>query len=168
MPWSNPENQRWVLNKVAKLQPKTVLDIGAGSGTYAKLLRPYIDARFVAIEIFEPYIDTYKLNELYDEVWREDVRKYTSLQADLIIFGDVLEHMTQEEAVKVWNVARAGCSSAIISVPIVHYPQGEWFDNPYEVHVVDDWDNIKIWQTFEGLTECIVGKQTGTYLGVFK
>ena len=168
MPWSNAENQHWVLNKVVSLKPETIIDVGAGSGTYAKLLRPYIDARFVGIEIFPDYIDTYKLKDLYDEIWLEDVRKYVNLEADLIIFGDVLEHMTVDQAVKVWEVAKRGCKYGLISVPIVHYPQGEWFGNPHEAHVVDDWDNIKVWQTFDCIKECIVGKETGTYLGVFK
>ena len=168
MPWSNPENQQWVLNKVVQLKPQTILDVGAGYGTYARLLRPYVPARYVAIEIFENYISEYKLKELYDEVWLEDVRKYVSLESDLIIFGDVLEHMSKEEAVEVWNTARRGCKYGIISLPIVHYPQGEHFGNVHETHVVDDWNNIKVWETFEDLTECIVGKETGTYLGVFK
>ena len=168
MPWSNPENQQWVLNRVTQLQPKTIIDVGPGSGTYLRLLKPYVPAKYVGIEIFENYVDEYKLRELYDEIWLGDVRKYTSLEADLIIFGDVIEHMTKEEAQAVWDVARKGCKAAIISLPIIHYPQGEWFGNIHETHIVDDWDNVKVWEAFEGLTECIVGKETGTYLGVFK
>ncbi len=127
MPWSNPENQRWVIDKVKQLQPKTIIDVGAGAGTYAKLLKPYVQSHFVGVEIFKDYIETYKLKDLYDEIWLEDIRKYNSLQADLIIFGDVLEHMTKEEAISVWKVASQGCKYGIISVPIIHYPQGEWF-----------------------------------------
>ena len=168
MPWSNPENQQWVLNKVTQLQPKTIIDVGAGSGTYVKLLRPYIQSHYVAVEIFKDYITEYKLKELYDEVWVEDIRNYNSLTADLIIFGDVLEHMTKEEAISVWNTARRGCKYGIISVPIIHYPQGEWFGNIHETHIVDDWNNIKVWEAFEDITECIVGKETGTYLAKFK
>jgi 2-polyprenyl-3-methyl-5-hydroxy-6-metoxy-1,4-benzoquinol methylase len=168
MPWSNPENQQWVIDKVKQLQPKTIIDVGAGAGTYAKLLKPHIPSHYVAIEIFNNYIDEYKLKELYNEVWAEDVRSYNSLTADLIIFGDVLEHMSKEEAISVWNVARKGCKYGIISVPIIHYPQGEWFGNIHETHIVDDWDNIKVWEAFKGITECIVGKETGTYLAKFK
>jgi hypothetical protein len=47
MPWSNPENQDWVVDKVIQLQPKTVIDVGAGAGTYVKLLRPYMPASYV-------------------------------------------------------------------------------------------------------------------------
>jgi len=168
MPWSNPENQQWVIDKVKQLQPKIIIDVGAGAGTYANLLKPYVQSRFIGVEIFKDYIETYKLKELYDEVWLEDIRKYNSLQADLIIFGDVLEHMTKEEAISVWKVASQGCKYGIISVPIIHYPQGEWFGNVHETHIVDDWDNIKVWETFEGITECIVGKETGTNLAKFK
>lgn len=166
MPYSNPENQHWVVDKIKQIQPKTIIDVGAGVGTYVKLLRPHIEARFIGVEIFENYVDKYKLRELYDEIWIEDIRKYSTLEADLIIFGDVLEHMTKEEAVSIWNIARQGCKYGIISLPIIYYPQGEWYRNIHETHIVDNWNNIKVWETFEGLTECIVGKETGTYLGV--
>ena len=102
---SNPENREWVLNKVSQLQPKTVIDVGAGSGTYCRLLRPYVPASYAAIEIYQKNITQYKLRDLYDDVWLDDVRNFKSLEADLIIFGDVLEHMTKEEAIKVWDVA---------------------------------------------------------------
>lgn len=168
MAGSNPENRDWVLNKVVQLQPKTVIDVGAGNGTYVRLLRPYVPANYVGIEVYQKNVTQYNLRDMYDDVWIDDVRNYKSLQADLIIFGDVLEHMTKEEAIKVWDVASKGCKYGIISVPIIHYPQGEWFGNIHETHIVDDWDNIKVWEAFKGITECKVGKETGTYLANFK
>lgn len=164
---SNPENRWWVLNKVMQLQPKTVIDVGAGCGTYGQLLKPFVPAHYAAIEIYEKNVEQFKLRDIYDEVWIDDVRNYTSLSADLIIFGDVLEHMTEEEALNVWEVASQGCKYGIISIPIIHYPQGTVDGNVHETHVVDDWDNIKVFESFKGIFECRIGTETGAYLARF-
>ncbi len=167
MAGSNPENRTWVLNKAFQLQPKTVIDVGAGGGTYSKLLRPFIGAHYTAIEVYQKNIDQYKLHELYDDVQLGDVRNYESLEAELIVFGDVLEHMTKEEAVKVWDVASKGCRYAILSIPIIHYPQGVIDDNHHEIHVVDDWNNISVFESFKNIIECRLGAETGAYLAKF-
>lgn len=164
---SNPENREWVLNKVSQLQPKTIIDVGAGAGTYCRLLRPYVPANYAAIEIYQKNVDQYKLRDLYDDVWIDDVRNFKSLQADLIIFGDVLEHMTREEAIRVWDVASKGCKYAILSIPIIHYPQGVVDGNHYEAHIVDDWNNISVFESFKNIVECKLGAETGAYLAKF-
>jgi SAM-dependent methyltransferase len=164
---SNSENRDWILNKVSQLQPKTVIDVGAGSGTYCRLLRPYAPANYAAIEIYQKNITQYKLLDLYDDVWLDDVRNFKSLQADLIIFGDVLEHMTKEEAIKVWDVASKGCKYAILSIPIIHYPQGVIDGNHHETHIVDDWNNISVFESFKNIVECKLGAETGAYLAKF-
>ena len=167
MAGSNPENRAWILSKAFQLQPKTIIDVGAGAGTYAKLLKPFIEAHYAGVEIYQKNVDQYNLHELYDTMVVGDVRELESLQADLIIFGDVLEHMTEEEAVKVWDVASKGCKYAILSIPIIHYPQGEVDGNVHETHVVDDWDNIKVFQAFKNIIECRLGAETGAYLAKF-
>ena len=164
---SNPENREWVLNKVSQLQPKTIIDVGAGAGTYCRLLRPYVPANYAAIEIYQKNVDQYKLRDLYDDVWIDDVRNFKSLQADLIIFGDVLEHMTREEAIRVWDVASKGCKYAILSIPIIHYPQGVVDGNHHETHIVDDWNNISVFESFKNIVECKLGAETGAYLAKF-
>ena len=164
---TNPENREWVLNKVSQLQPKTIIDVGAGAGTYCRLLRPYVPANYAAIEIYQKNVDQYKLRDLYDDVWIDDVRNFKSLQADLIIFGDVLEHMTREEAIRVWDVASKGCKYAILSIPIIHYPQGVVDGNHHETHIVDDWNNISVFESFKNIVECKLGAETGAYLAKF-
>ena len=164
---SNPENREWVLNKVSQLQPKTIIDVGAGAGIYCRLLRPYVPANYAAIEIYQKNVDQYKLRDLYDDVWIDDVRNFKSLQADLVIFGDVLEHMTKEEAIRVWDVASKGCKYAILSIPIIHYPQGVIDGNHHEAHIVDDWNNISVFESFKNIVECKLGAETGAYLAKF-
>jgi tRNA G46 methylase TrmB len=45
---------------------KTIVDIGPGSGTYIKLIREdaqcCVDANWIGVEIWKPYIDEFKLD----------------------------------------------------------------------------------------------------------
>ena len=168
MAGSNPENRDWILQKVLEIQPKSIIDVGAGAGTYSTLLRKHLpDTQFIAIEIYGKNIEQYKLEDIYDEVIYADVRLLNSFAADLVIFGDVLEHMSQVEAINVWDVARHSAKWGIISIPIVHYAQGEVDGNIHETHVVDDWNNLKVFACFEKIIEAKIGETTGAYLAKF-
>lgn len=168
MPGSNPENRPWVLQKVKEINPQTIADIGAGAGTYSHLIKPELNVHMTAVEIFEENINRFNLANLYEEVLHKDVRELDSLNYDLVIFGDVLEHMTKEEALAVWNIAKRDAKYAIINIPIVHYEQGAIEGNPHEVHVVDDWDHDKVLEAFEDITDFNKGEVTGAYLARFK
>jgi predicted TPR repeat methyltransferase len=168
MAGSNPENRDWILQKVLEIQPKSIIDVGAGAGTYSQLLRKHLpDTKFIAVEIYGKNIEQYKLQEMYDEVIYADVRLLNSFVADLVIFGDVLEHMTQVEAINVWDVARHSAKWGIISIPIVHYAQGEVDGNIHEAHIVDDWNNLRVFACFEKIVEAKIGEVTGAYLAKF-
>ena len=60
-----------------------------------------------------------------------------SVHYDLIIFGDVLEHMTVEDAQAVVDYARDRCDNMLIAVPFL-YEQGAKNGNPYEIHLQAD------------------------------
>lgn len=159
MPTSDAEGKHIVTEWYQKIAPKTVVDIGAGSGTYARLLRqgaPSDPGRFcthdepgchrsdgvrwTAIEAWEPYIHEYGLNDLYDEVLLADVRRlhWPSFAADLVIAGDVLEHMTRADAQAVLKRIKFAAANLIVSVPVLHLPQNDVNGNPYERHI-DHW-----------------------------
>jgi 2-polyprenyl-3-methyl-5-hydroxy-6-metoxy-1,4-benzoquinol methylase len=38
MPRSHPETKPWIIEKINSVQVKTILDVGAGVGTYSNLL----------------------------------------------------------------------------------------------------------------------------------
>lgn len=116
-----------------------VVDIGPGLGTYARLLRPVLPkARFVAVEIWAPYIKEFGLAEIYDEVHIADARvfNYRHLNSGgIAVLGDVLEHMTQDEAQRVVLALLERCDMVMLSIPIGHWPQDEYMGNPWEAHV---------------------------------
>lgn len=136
MPYSARENDSDVRAFVEGMSIKSVLDVGAGSGTYGKLLKDLVDV-IDAAEIWDAYINEFDLTSIYRTVHLVDVRTLSRSvyqNYDLVIFGDVLEHMSRENSLTVWNAAH-GAKYGLISVPIIHYPQGAEFGNPHEAHV---------------------------------
>lgn len=164
MPISSSEGKDWTRRKVRELAPRSLLDVGAGAGTYARLLAEERPARLVALEVFEPYVERYGLHELYDEVILGDARTTELPEADVVVLGDVAEHMSVEEAQDLWRRAAMAARRAVyMSIPIVHYPQGELEDNAHEVHVVDDWDHERVLAAFPGITDSFRGEVVGVY-----
>lgn len=137
MPGSVRENDEFVKRIVLEvIRPDSILDVGVGRGTYSDLLRPMCDTwEFCGIEVWEPYIEQFGLESKYDHVYRRDVRGHTDFGYDLVIFGDVLEHMSLDDAKMVWARTAAEARWGMISVPIIHYPQGVECGNPFEVHI---------------------------------
>jgi predicted TPR repeat methyltransferase len=136
MPGSARENDYDVKAFVKTHSIKKVLDVGAGSGTYGKMLGDLVKT-IDAVEVWNPYINEFELTSIYNSVRVIDARNIAEAvfaEYDLVIFGDILEHMTADEAKAVWKKA-SFAKYGLISVPIIHYPQGAEYGNPYEVHV---------------------------------
>jgi trans-aconitate methyltransferase len=118
---------------------------GGGAGTYAKMF-PQLE--WTGVEIWGPYIDKYDLRSLYPTLHNVDAREWRPTQQyDVVFLGDVLEHMTVQEAKSLLNKL-AYPTTVIVSIPIGHYPQGEYDGNPYERHVTDNWTVDKFHSAF--------------------
>lgn len=166
MPMSSAEGKDWTRERIRGLsdEPITVLDIGPGVGTYAKLLAGPGLARITGIEIWEPYVRTYRLADHYDEIIVGDARDVDFPTVDVVVIGDVAEHMSEADAVRLWERAAAAARRAVyLSIPIVHYPQGCIEDNPHEHHVVDDWDHERVLAAFPGIGASWRGTEVGVY-----
>jgi glycosyltransferase involved in cell wall biosynthesis len=163
MPFSFEQGKQFTRNIVGRVKHERMLDIGPGSGTYAKL---FPDAKWTGIEIFKPYVEQYGLKDLYEEIIIGDVRDYdlsTLGRFDVAIAGDVLEHMTAEDAVLVVEKLKAVADTVIVSIPIGHHPQGEWEGNVHETHVVDDWSDEEFRKVFGQPTWGAVDDCIGVY-----
>lgn len=170
MPHSIRDNDHVVRDYVARKNIRTVLDIGAGSGTYARLLGGDV-GRIDAVEAWEPYIDEYKLHDLYDTITVADVRTLArsigylaGTYYDLIIFGDIIEHMSTADGMHVWDWAKTVASHGLLSVPTVHWPQDHVGGNPYEAHVQDLLTVEDYEKTFGPFDEVYTYDQTATFL----
>lgn len=122
-----------------------VLDVGAGQGTYADALHGIEDLCLIAMETWKPSVERLRAGHRYDSVIECDVRTERGLnllrgqdETAVIIFGDVLEHMTAHEAHVVWDAAYSSGAHVIVSVPNKPYPQGAIDGNHLEEHIILD------------------------------
>ena len=102
MPYSS-YNGKQVINHFIKQHPeiKSAVDFGAGAGWYGKKIRTiHPGMRLTAIEGYAPNIEKFELRKIYDEVIEGNFEHLAWPEADLAIFGDVLEHLEKETAIK--------------------------------------------------------------------
>lgn len=170
MPTSNPENKLWAIRKIKAINPKTVLDVGTGQGDYLELIRSYLPSDIIidGIEAWEPYVEQFKLKERYNNLFIQDAREFENFQYDLVICGDVLEHMSEKDAVDLWCKISKQAKHGMISIPIIHHPQGAYEGNPWEIHHEEDWNTKRVLDKFHGIVEYKEFDVTGTFIGRFK
>jgi len=150
MPFSTGYFKEEVKNYILGRYDKNIkiLDVGAGSGTYSNMLKPLGYENLDAVEVFEDYVENYGLRNIYNNVFIGDVTKleidFSSY--DLIILGDVLEHISLNDAQDLLN--RIGETNTIIGVPF-NSPQGESFNNPNEIHLQDDLTFVNFFEKFQ-------------------
>lgn len=111
----------------------SVLDVGACDGKWKRILPEYTNMD--AVEIWPP--NAQQIADKYHEVFCADIADLEYGKYDLIIFGDIIEHLDIETAQKVLKNAKTKCKDMIIAVPFL-YPQGEIYGNPYELHKQPD------------------------------
>lgn len=117
----------------------TILDVGCGHGYYFKLLNDYFN-KFDAVEIWEPYIKEFNLTKMYDNVFNVNILDFDFEYYDIIIMGDILEHLSRTDAARILNKLKDKCKELIVVVPY-YLPQDEVFGNKYEIHLQPDLDD---------------------------
>lgn len=131
--WGKQDAVDWI--KANTTPESSILDVGASDGKWRTLLPEY--PNMDAVEIFEPYVEWNRLREIYREVFIGDIRTFEYDYYDMVIIGDVLEHMTVEEAQKVLAYTRGHCGLCLVALPFL-YPQDEVNGNVHEIHVQAD------------------------------
>lgn len=127
------EAVEWVKKHFKK--GSSCLDVGACDGKWFALLGDYLVMD--GVEVWKPYIVRNDLTNKYKHLFESDIRSLEYGNYDLIIFGDIIEHLPVEDAQKVIAYAWTHCRDMIVAVPFLH-KQGAKNFNPYEVHVQDD------------------------------
>lgn len=109
----------------------TVLDVGACDGLWRRLLPEY------TMDAVEAYAPNMARLTGYRAAIHADIRFFRFDWYDLIIYGDVIEHLTVEDAKALLEYTIPRCRDMIVAVPFL-YPQGAIYGNPYEVHQQPD------------------------------
>jgi len=134
------EGKREVTLWIAEHVPDngTILDVGPCNGVWADFIKTLCpDVQMDAIEIFVPNIAFYDLVHKYRKVYAGDVADFKYDHYDLVIFGDVLEHMEVEKAQAVLAYAKEHATDYVIGIPF-EYEQDAIYGNPWEKHLQPD------------------------------
>lgn len=148
------------------LPTTTFLDVGAGSGKWADLLRPYFPA-FDGIEIWEPYIEQYKLREKYRTIYHGLAQKLVLdlPPYDVIILGAVLEHFSAKDGVRFLDICLHKIKRAIIVIVPYKTPQGAVNGNIYERHLQYDLTPEIMASRYPALMPLQTNENRGLYIG---
>jgi len=109
VPFSSAEFDLLIVSFLRVVQPKTFLDIGAGAGKYGDMIQaidPDVDS--VAVELEEDYIEKFGLISKYKKVLAFSAINlitptYFEMTFDVVILGDVIEHMRKSEGIDLLN-----------------------------------------------------------------
>ena len=128
------ETFQWIEKNISK--NANILDVGPGACTYGDKLKD-MGFHFVdAVEIDLQYYRKYKQQEHYSHVYLGDVRVWQPIKYyDLVIFGDILEHLSVADAQAV--LLKYNTSTCLVSIPWC-YKQGALGGHDSEIHLQDD------------------------------
>ena len=136
-----------------------ILDVGAGGGTYRHLLGGIY--KWDAVEVWEPsarFIITW-----YDRVFGCDIRDFQYTEDyDLIIFGDILEHLSVEDAQRVLKEASRHSKAVLVAVPYC-LPQEAINGNEAERHLQPDLTHTIFNERYPGFKRIHGSKYYGYY-----
>jgi hypothetical protein len=115
------------------------LDVGAGSGSYGLLLKTYFE-NIDALEIFSDYVYEFELHEVYKNVYVSDIMDFNIKKYDYFIFGDIIEHLSIEDATNLLNYVNMRKQKCMVAIPF-EMEQGEEHGNIHETHLQPDLTN---------------------------
>jgi len=131
-------SERWqiphVLDLVAEVRPRTVLDVGAGYGKFGCLVREYSPAERVdGLDVGPPRYGS------YDHFYTGDARELDRVLPadapiyDLALFVEVLEHLEKSDAWHVLDLLTRRARRVIVSTPLGFRKQ-DYPETPFETH----------------------------------
>lgn len=125
-------NRPIIMDIIRKRKPKSIMDIGVGSGFYGEMIRRDLpDVQLYGMEPFKGYENS--RYDCYDNIAYEDARTWPFTDYDLFLMVDVIEHMSKEEGLRLLERLPG---PVLVSTPW-HYEQGP-DENPLQAHV-SEW-----------------------------
>ena len=126
-------------HQLEALQPRRIVDLGAGGGKNGRITRRILSdrAELIAVEGCEKTARMLSTLDLYDDVHHSLIQDWVSRDSDtydLAIFGDVLEHLEAREIHVVIRQCLRKFRNIIVVCPLHEIFQDELYGNPLEVH----------------------------------
>ena len=153
MPMSTWNNTEKAAEFIRRVKPETVLDIGVGFGKWGFLIRGSSETicqrmtpeewkiDLEGIEGETRYVDAWSpmLHFLYNRIYVMDVRNFEfRKQYDMVIAGDVLEHLELDESIELIEDILDNTQLFIFAIPIgeswLHTNDGYAKNYPLEKH----------------------------------
>jgi hypothetical protein len=156
MPCSSPIFDSELELYFREVHHSSVLDIGAGEGKYAEMLRRVQpQTKLIAVELDAGYVEEYRLRDLYDEVWGRDAADLMSdlgRTYDAVILGDCIEHMRKSVGLDLLNFLVYRSRIIVVKFPV------QMVQDPYQGH--ESEAHISVWSEhdFRGM-DCLFAER---------
>lgn len=135
MPYSYRGLDHHIVSDADQIQPQVIFDVGVGVGKIGSLLKAP-GRTIVGFEVFPQYI-TNLVRPFYSDIRIQDFVEFANTEfdwsADLIVFGDVIEHFSHSEAIDVLETCNYRCKYIAIQTPL-SYLQNSMEGNKHEAH----------------------------------
>lgn len=113
-----------------------ILDAGAGCGTYSVLLKDHFP-NMDGLEIFSEYDKMFDLKSKYNNLFIADILDFDISGYDYVILGDILEHLSVENAQSLLKRIDENDILCLVGVPYL-FEQGPEYNNEHETHLQPD------------------------------
>lgn len=153
-----------VADWLARVIPRhaNVYDVGAGSGSWGRRLKSRGFNGIDAVEVWPPNIEQFNLRSIYRTVYLGDAKTFRFLPCDLAVMGDVLEHLSVQDALTVVGTLCSVSKQVLIGVPH-KYVQGPIDGNDAEIHLQDDLDVAVMTERYGEYLEYLAGNAEYSY-----
>ncbi|MBC2745901.1 MAG: hypothetical protein HF975_02635 [ANME-2 cluster archaeon] len=155
MPYSDPTYDSEIENFIKKNNFVNYLDIGAGSGKYAEIIRRHIqDANIVGVEADISYIKEFNLNKNYTKIYNQFIEEFIDENPDFLtdvaIIGDCIEHLKKSDGLDLLHYLVYRTRYILVIFP-TQYIQYSWNGHSSEAHrsVWDKHDFIQFKYVFK-------------------
>lgn len=138
LPFHTWKHNSWVndftINQLKQLKPSTVYDVGCGDGFYGKLIKYLLpETNVIGVELNGKWVNHCKGLREYDKIIQGSIiNEIKELSGELIIFGDILEHLEKEDMENTLKTAIDNFSYVILNGPVGFQPQ--FHEDPEEIH----------------------------------
>ncbi len=116
---------------------ETLLDVGCGSNSPIRAFSAKLYC--VGVDAFAPSIEKSKALNIHNEYKQTDIlnidKVFEPESFDCVLASDVIEHLDKEDGYKLMEkMEKIAKKKVIIFTPNGFLPQGEYDDNPWQVH----------------------------------